>query len=153
MPSKFASSTSVSVERSRAEIEAVLKKYGATKFASGWDQDKAVIAFEMQARRIRFDIPIPPLSEFKSREKWGSVRTVPDGEAERLRDQETRRRFRALLLVVKAKLEAVASNVSTFETEFLAFVVLPSGATVGQWLAPQIARTYEDGKMPPLLPQ
>lgn len=153
MPSKFASSTSVPVERSRAEIESVLKKYGATKFASGWDQDKAVIAFEMEERRIRFDIPIPPLADFKTREKWGAVRTIPDGEASQLRDQETRRRFRALLLVVKAKLEAVASNVSTFETEFLAFVVLPNGVTVGEWLAPQIARSYDGGKMPPLLPQ
>lgn len=148
----YAQKTSVSVERSRAEIEALLKKYGATKFASGWDQGRAVIAFEMNARRIRFEVSVPALEDYKHKEKWGSVRKVADAEAERARDQEMRRRFRALLLVVKAKLEAVTSNVSTFETEFLAFVVLPNGATVGEWLAPQIERSYEVGQMPPLLP-
>lgn len=148
----YAQKTSVPVERSRAEIEALLKKYGATKFASGWDQGRAVIAFEMNARRIRFEVPMPPVELYKTKEKWGSMRKVADAEAERARDQEMRRRFRALLLVVKAKLEAVASNVSSFETEFLAFVVLPNGATVGEWMAPQIARSYEGGQMPPLLP-
>jgi hypothetical protein len=147
----YASGTSVPVERSRAEIESLLKKYGATKFASGWDEGKAVIAFEMNARRIRFEVPVPPVELFRTKEKWGSVRKVPDAEAERARDQEMRRRFRAFLLVVKAKLEAVASNVSSFETEFLAFVVLPNGATVGQWLVPQIEQSYGSGKMPPLL--
>lgn len=147
----YASETSVPVERSRAEIESTLKRYGATKFASGWDQDKAVIAFEMKDRRIRFEIEIPGISFFKTREIRGHVRTIPDSDATKHRDQEVRRRFRALLLVVKAKLEAVESNISTFEKEFLAFIVLPNGSTVGEWIAPQLERSYDGGKMPPLL--
>ncbi len=54
--------------------------------------------------------------------------------------------------MIKAKLEAVASGVSTFEEEFLAHVVLPNGDTIGDWLAPQIANAYDTKKMPPLLP-
>ena len=148
----YAENTSVPVERSRAEIEQLLKKHGATRFVSGWEEGRAVIAFELLARRIRFEIPVPPLEEFKTKEKWGAVRRIPDAEAERLKEQETRRRFRALLLVVKAKLEAVASNVSSFENEFLAFIVLASGDTVGEWLAPQLEKSYGTNKMPPLLP-
>jgi len=148
----FAEKTSVPVERSRAEIESLLKKHGATRFVSGWEEGRAVIAFELSGRRIRFEIPVFPLDHFRTKERRGRIRRIPDSEAERARDQETRRRFRALLLVVKAKLEAVASNVSSFETEFLAFIVLANGETVGKWLGPQLEKNYGEGHMPPLLP-
>lgn len=50
---KYASQTSVSVEKSKGEIERSLQKYGASAFTSGWTKGKAVIAFEMNERRIR----------------------------------------------------------------------------------------------------
>jgi hypothetical protein len=67
-------------------------------------------------------------------------------------DQECRQRWRALLLVIKAKLEAVESGIACFEEEFLAHIVLPNGQQVGQWLRPQLAFAYERGNMPPMLP-
>ena len=59
---------------------------------------------------------------------------------------------RALLLVIKAKLEAVTAGISTIETEFLANIVLPDNTTAGEWMLPQIDRAYCTGEMPPLLP-
>ena len=53
--------------------------------------------------------------------------------------------------MIKAKLEAVASDISTFESEFLAHIVLPNNKTVADTLLPQIADAYKNGKMPPLL--
>lgn len=52
------------------------------------------------------------------------------------------------------KLEAVAAGITTFEDEFLAHTLLPNGATVGEWAAPQIEAVYADGgrHMPALLP-
>jgi hypothetical protein len=35
--SKFAENTSVSAERSRAEIEKTLRRYGADQFMYGWE--------------------------------------------------------------------------------------------------------------------
>ena len=61
-------------------------------------------------------------------------------------------RWRALLLVIKAKLEAVTAGISTIETEFLANIVLPDNTTAGEWMLPQIDRAYRSGEMPPLLP-
>lgn len=58
----------------------------------------------------------------------------------------------ALALVVKAKLEAVESGISTFEQEFMAHIVLPNGQTTGQWMIPQIEAAYKTGTMPALLP-
>lgn len=39
-----------------------------------------------------------------------------------------------------------------YAEEFLAYVVLLNGETVGNWLAPQIEQSYASGSMPPLLP-
>ncbi len=145
---KYASGTSVSAEKSRAEIERLLLRYGASKFASGWDGAHASIAFEKERRRIRFLLPLPQFEQFTTSPK-GQKRA--NGAAQAACVQETRRRWRALALVIKAKLEAVESGVSTFEDEFLAHIILPSGETVGEWLAPQLERAYETKKLPPLL--
>jgi hypothetical protein len=67
-------------------------------------------------------------------------------------EQACRQRWRALNLVVKAKLEAVESGIATFEDEFLAYTMLPGGATVGQWLTPQLDEVYRRGDLSSVLP-
>lgn len=67
-------------------------------------------------------------------------------------EQEIRRRWRSLLLVVKAKLTAVADGISTVEREFLADLVIPTGQTLAEWLAPQLEAAYAHGGVPALLP-
>lgn len=52
-------------------------------------------------------------------------------------EQAGRQRWRALALVIKAKLEAVGTGIVTFEEEFLAHIVLPSGRTVTQDVTPR----------------
>ena len=51
---KYAAQTTVSIERSRNEIESTLARYGASKFAYMWDGNRAVIAFSFKNRNIRF---------------------------------------------------------------------------------------------------
>ena len=65
--------------------------------------------------------------------------------------QACRQRWRALLLIIRAKLEAVESGITTLESEFLANIVLPDVGTVGQWLAPQLEQANATGSMPPML--
>ena len=65
-------------------------------------------------------------------------------------EQACRKRWRALLLIIRAKLEAVESGITTLESEFLANIVLPDGGTVGQWLAPQIDAAYATVRLPPM---
>lgn len=45
----YASDTSVPVDRSKAEIERILERYGASAFMYGWDKDSnaSMIAFEI----------------------------------------------------------------------------------------------------------
>jgi len=41
--------------------------------------------------------------------------------------------------------------VATFETEFLAYTVLPNGQTVAQSVLPHVEEAYKSGKVKPLL--
>lgn len=146
----YAENTSVSVERSKAEIERTLQRYGADQFMSGWDQHRAYIAFRMAGRHIKFVIDLPGKDEFARTPGRGRKRS-PE-QALTAWEQACRQRWRALALVIKAKLEAVESGITVFEDEFMAHIVLPDGRTVGEHMRPQIAVAYEKGKMPGLLP-
>jgi hypothetical protein len=62
-----------------------------------------------------------------------------------------RQRWRALALVIKAKLEAVESGIATFDEEFMNWILLPNGQTVGDMIRPKIEQVYLTGELPPLL--
>lgn len=155
----YAQDTSVSVERSRAEIESTLARYGANKFGYMTDERSAMIGFVMNEKAIKFTLPLPNpnAEEFTIIERtWGGRPTGnrkqrPAEQAHKLWEQACRSRWRSLNLCIKAKLEAVAAGITTFETEFLAHIVLPGGKTVGQKLLPQIDEMQKTGKMPALL--
>lgn len=148
--SKYASETSVSVSNSKAEIERIVERYGAGQFMSGWTQDHALIAFMMQGRQVRFILPMPSRSERRFTHHSKGMRT--EEAALKAWEQACRQRWRALALVIKAKLEAVESQISVFEDEFMANIVLPGGRTVSEEVRPRIAAAYETGAVTPLLP-
>lgn len=147
----YAENTSVSSDRSRAEIERILARYGADEFGYATRRDMAVIQFSAQGRTIRFTVPLPDREdrEFTHTPSRGTRRTPAQIEA--AYEQAVRQRWRALALVVKAKLEAVASGIVTFEQEFLPHILLPGGRTVYEETAPAIAAQYASGRPQPLL--
>lgn len=145
----YAADTSVPADRSRAEIEKTLARYGASQFMYGWDDDRAIILFRMSAeqgyRQVRFVLEMPPKTAF-SMTPGGRRRRSP-AQIEQAFDQAVRSKWRALLLVVKAKLEAVESGIASFDQEFLAHIMLPNGETVGEWIATDLDEAYAAGKM------
>ena len=145
----YAENTSVSVEKSRAEIERTLQRYGADQFVYGWNADRAVVGFVMENRQIKFEIDLPARAEF---DLTPTGKKRASNAALSAWEQACRQRWRALALVIKAKLEAVESGITEFEDEFLAHIVLPDGSTAGRWMRPQIARAYDKGTMPSMLP-
>jgi hypothetical protein len=145
----YAQDTSVPVEKSKMEIERLLTRYGATSFASGWEEQHAVIQFECHKKRIRFDLPLPPVADY-SKTPEGRTRRRPE-MIRQAWEQGCRSRWRALVLIVKAKLEAVQSGVASFEDEFGWYTVLPGGKTLGEMAHPAIEEAYRTGHMPPLL--
>jgi hypothetical protein len=143
---QFARDTTVSVERSKGEIERILTRYGATEFASGWKIKRALMQFRMNDRIIRFVLPLPGKEEFS---------TTPSGRRSRNEtatmvawEQGCRQRWRALLLSIKAKLESAESGIEEFETAFMGQIVMPNGKTMAEIALPQIESAYKSGKMP-----
>jgi hypothetical protein len=126
----YADKTKVPVDRSRAEIEKMIHKHGCSQYGT---------AVDYETGKVRV--------QFRSRE--GRVVRI---EMEMPRDEQKRRtKWRALCLVLKAKLESVASKITTFDDEFMPHIVMPDGQTVGQHVRPAIISAYTDGKMPRLL--
>lgn len=149
---RYAENTQVPSEKSRAEIERDLRRHGATAFTYGWDKAEAVVMFEISDRRILFRLPMPDRNERRFTHTPAKGQRRSDDAIEAAYEQGIRQRWRALALVIKAKLEAVEAGIVTLETEFLAHIVLPDGSTVGEHAIPNIAIAYESGGMPALMP-
>lgn len=147
----YAENTSVPVEKSRAEIESMLNRYGATRFAYMADEARAIICFQVRDKMVKFMLPLPRRDDpkFWTTPTRRNKRTAD--EAYREWEQACRSRWRSLCLCIKAKLECVQSDITTFEAEFLAHFVMPDGRTLGEMAIPQLEAAAKDGRMPQLL--
>lgn len=146
---QFAKNTNVPIEKTEAEIRGLLLRYGATAFASGWNGNRALVQFEFRKRTVQIEMALP--EQTAKAFTMGRYRARSEDAARKLWQQACRQKWRALLLVLKAKLEAVQSGICTMEHEFLPWTVLPNGRTLAQELEPQMRAWIEDGRMPRLL--
>jgi hypothetical protein len=147
---RYAQQTQVPVDRSKAEIDRMLRRYGATEFVSGWKSETATIMFKMMDRYIRFVLPLPSIGEFTKTET-GRKRKAGTGAVTSAWEQACRQRWRALALSIKAKLESAESGIEEFETAFMGQIVMPNGKTIEEQIRPIIKDAYETKKMPALL--
>lgn len=139
----YAAKTEVTSDRSRGEIERTLSRYGATHFGYMSEPGRAIVAFQKDGRQIRFVINLPERTDREFTHHSRGLRTAAAADA--AWESATRQRWRALALVVKAKLEAVESGIAEFDQEFLGYMVLPSGRTVFEEAAPQVNAMLESG--------
>jgi hypothetical protein len=141
---KFAAQTKVSVEKSRRAVEQLLEKYGAEGFGYAWarrlvageggnrvEEEVAVVQFRMKGCQMRLEVPMP---EARTKDATAKLH---------------RARWRAIFLVVKAKLVAVDSGISSLEEEFLANVVMKNGQTVGEAMLHRLPEVVESGHLLP----
>ncbi len=152
---RYAADTSVSSDRSKAEIEKTLQRYGADQFMSGWKDGQAAIQFRINGKMVRFILPLPDAkAEAVTHYRHGSGRMIPRSvdAAAAVLEQASRQRWRALNLAIKAKLEAVECGITTFEEEFFAHLVVPGqgGKTMGELMLRRIDEAYATGRMPEL---
>jgi hypothetical protein len=152
---RYATQTNVEVDKSRAEIERMIVCYGATATAFMTAIDHAIVCFEANNRRVMFKLPLPrrdarEFTHARVNKHASKPRTL--SAATSAWEQACRQRWRALALVIKAKLEAVESGITSFEDEFLAHIVLPDGQTIGDTIKPRLKAICESGTMQPLLP-
>ena len=106
----YAKGTKVPVNRSRDEIEGVLNKIGADAIAFMRESTMAQIAFRLDGRHY-----VIRLSRMEGRNA----------------EQLEREQWRQMLLLLKAKMVAIAAGITTTHEEFLAYAMLPTGQTLG----------------------
>ena len=151
---KYAAKTMVSSDRSKAEIEKTLRRYGADQFISGWKEAQAMIQFRIKNKMVRFTLPLPNQEDFRFKidGRCSEKREVSQDIMMKDWEQACRQRWRALCLSIKAKLESVECEIGSFEKEFLAYIVIPgkNGQTIGEVMVPQIEDAYANGKAPRL---
>ena len=145
----YAQGTQVSSSRSLDELQRLLVKHGATQFVQGWDSSRHRVMFELSGRTYRFEVAQVAAGEMAS---TPTGRSRDRSTAARMAEEETARRMRSLLLVIKALFIGVEDGILDIHTALLPWTVLPSGSTVGEWAAPQLDDAYQGREMPTLIP-
>jgi len=161
---EFAKGTKVETERTVKEVEKLIRQYGGEKFSQGWDGQREWVAFQMEGKIIRFVVHVPAPSEDKYRLKQNGSRPATKRSMEEalgLVEQEVMRRWRALALLLKAKLVGIAEGDRTVMQEFGMDMVIPirdpetgqyTEATMHEYIAEQIEDAYRGGPPPSLTP-
>jgi hypothetical protein len=145
----YAAKTDIPIERSISEIIGMLRKAGAERIAQFEEPTAFTVQFALSERIIKFRVLVPSPDEMPGRDGRNSV--LSDSKRLEMARQVARQKGRALMLVVKAKLESVESNVETFEQAFFANVVMADGLTLYERTAQQVALEYKTGKVAPLM--
>lgn len=142
----FAENTKVPLEQSIAEILGMVRKAGAQQLGQWQDHDRYVIGFTLAERNMRFTVPL--VTHWDGPTKGGNGREI---DVKARIEQMNRQKGRALMLVIKAKLESVESGVESFEEAFLANIVTHGGQTVYDHIREPLSLQYTEGRVGPLL--
>ena len=131
--------TEVSVDKSKEEINKLLKKFGARGIQWTWldNMEKLRFLHEYEHKGVKrdiiYEISIPEMGKKRG---LGYDRKLVRN------DQQA---YRIVLHIIKAKLTAVETGVETFENEFLSKILyqLPDGSVqnVGDTILNQISQT------------
>jgi hypothetical protein len=141
---RYAEGTRVSVDASRAELSGILTKHGVRR--QGWSSDDDqgdVLLFELAGASFRLHIDRPTEAE---------VRTIysnlyaPQVDWTAKVEGEWRRRWRANVLLLKAKLEFISAGDTTLERELLPYRVLADGRTLLEAIATDSIPLLQAGK-------
>lgn len=146
--SLYAENTVVTESKSKIEIDEMLRKWKAASVAIGEDQNAGIVVFVVNEWHVRFRCPMPTAEQAAKGAKSARRHYPTDAQKAEWLDQERRRRWRALLLTIKAKLVSVENGIEKFEEAFLAHIVIAGGLTVGQKALPELAQIYKSGTMP-----
>lgn len=140
----YAQNTTVNVDRSRMEVHKILRKHGASRVADAWEPGRAAIQFEINGRVARLSVPLPTKEDVAKRKY--ARRTAAGLKA--AVEKEERQRWRALVLLLKAKLESVELGLTSFDDEFLAALVLKDGRTVAESMREAIEAKLQAPALP-----
>lgn len=151
----YAKGTAVSAGQSENEIKATLRRYGATSFASFESETHAMVAFEIEGRRIIFKLPLPDRTdrEFTHR-RVNASSFAPRAPADVLRCGAKLATSAGGRCCCASRPSWSRSRAASRRSRTPSSPTsrLPDGHTVSEHVRPGIATAYKTGNMPPLLP-
>lgn len=130
---RYAQGTDVPVSRSQDEIRDALRKLGADQIGVMEGGGRGYVVFKIRDTLYRIASP-----EIKAK-RGASI------------EPEQRRRWRAIVLLVKARSVAIQEGITTVEREFLADAVMPDGSVFADHSPRLIEQAYKDNGPPKLL--
>lgn len=154
MNRRYAAATNVAVEKSKAEIEGLLIAHGADNIMTGISRAQCVafVAFSLEGRQVKLVLPLPDIAKIpRKRVRRGDGAELGDRTDEQIAkewEQQCRQRWRALLLVVKGKLEMIEIGASSVDREFLADFAMPDGRVLWEAIAPQLIDMQQVPQLP-----
>ena len=121
---RYAENTTVSVDSSRGEITGILAKHGVVRMGWWTDAEGDALQFELKGGRYELRMTRPTMADVR--------RMYPNAyDPAKKIDAEWRRRWRANVLLLKAKLEFADGETSTVERELMPYMLLKDGTTLG----------------------
>lgn len=129
---RYAESTKVPVSRSQDQIKDELRKLGADQIGVMEGGGRAYVVFKVRDTLYRVATPAPT-------------------KGQRITDQQHRRIWRAITLLVKARAVAIREGITTVEREFLSDAVMPDGSVLADHAPRLIEQSYKDNGPPRML--
>jgi hypothetical protein len=134
---KYAKNTTVSVAKTKIQIQDLLVSWGIEEFFFGTSPRGDGIGFKYKGKVYKHNVPMPPDKQIYSDKQY---------------DQMVRQRWRILYMSLKMKLEEIDSGGISFEDQFLAMMCLPDGSTVADFMRlPENVERLSETQMPKLL--
>jgi hypothetical protein len=136
MGNGFAADTKVSIPKSKAEIEEFLNRRGIDEVACPSMRGTANVIFVKENQTYRMSLKLPEQEVFRFTE---ARRRRDDAAMREAWNQGCKAVWRRLLLLLKAKFIILAENPdAAFQSEFLAYRLLPNCETVEEHVLPQM---------------
>lgn len=148
----YAKGTRTSIASTEIDIKKLLQREGAEAVAIMEERSRAIVAFRLRDRNIRFNLPLPQRDQFSRSRRFQGWQENPEKTIDNLWVQASRERWRQLHLCIKAKLEAIAQEIETFDEAFLPHVVMPDGRTIGEHVIENMKAQLSGAPSTPLLP-
>jgi len=151
MPRRFAQDTEVSVGKSRAEIDELLRAWGcdAIRWTDSYATGQVTVEFvwrrEEASYHARFSLRLPSEEELRAEAIDGRTRRPSASKYEKARAALGRREHRLLLLWLRAALNVVEEGIIPAEALFLPFLVARNGRTVAETALPRLSTLLEAG--------
>lgn len=148
---KYAANTSVSEEKSKSDLEKMLIRYGAEGFGYMWRDGSAAVMFEFKGYSIKIKVTLPNRND-KRFTLTDTGRERSEAQAQKAFEQASRQIWRVLIMMIQAKFEAILMGTTTFEHEFMSYIMIDDKRTVGDEMIPRIKNARDTDKIPLLLP-